>query len=258
MDAAALLALYDQEQRVEVEFPGMRREVVEGTIRQIDLAGRRSCVIYFRLSDIPVEDAIRREISHFETLGHDFEWKVYAHDSPADLRELLEARGFEAEATEAVLVLDLERPPSSWPAAEGHEVTRITEPGQIRDVVSLQEKVWGEDQSWLHRRLADDLRRVPEQLGVYVAYVDAMAVCAGWIYFTPASQFASLWGGSTLPGYRQRGFYTALLAARISEARRRGVRFLTIDALPTSQPVAEKFGFEVLTHATGCLWRKKR
>jgi len=75
------------------------------------------------------------------------------------------------------------------------------------------------------------------------------------IRFHPRSSFASLWGGSTVPERRRRGLYTALLAVRAQEARRRGYRFLTIDASPMSRPICEKHGFQFLTCAHECVWR---
>ncbi|EQD40871.1 GCN5-related N-acetyltransferase, partial [mine drainage metagenome] len=56
-------------------------------------------------------------------------------------------------------------------------------------------------------------------------------------------------GGATVPDYRGRGLYTALLAVRLQEAKRRGARFLTIDAGPMSRPIVEKYGFRLLTFA---------
>ena len=67
--------------------------------------------------------------------------------------------------------------------------------------------------------------------------------------------FAGLWGGSTLAAYRGRGLYTALLAARVREARARGVPYLTIDAGAMSRPIVARHGFEVITYATACEWR---
>jgi predicted acetyltransferase len=82
--------------------------------------------------------------------------------------------------------------------------------------------------------------------------------CSAWIRFHPPTQFASLWGGSTLPAYRKHGLYTAVLAVRAQEARRRGYRFLTIDASPMSRPIVEKHGFQFLTYAHACNWHVRR
>jgi hypothetical protein len=90
---------------------------------------------------------------------------------------------------------------------------------------------------------------IPDYLSVYLAYVDEQPACAGWVYFHPGSQFASLKGGSTLPEYRQRGLYTTVLAVRVQEAIRRGYRFLTIEAGPMSRWIVSSHGFQLLTTA---------
>ena len=65
---------------------------------------------------------------------------------------------------------------------------------------------------------------------------------------------ALLAGAVGLPELRNRGLYTALLAARVQEARARGWRYLTIDAGHMSRPIVEKRGFRLLTYATACTW----
>jgi predicted acetyltransferase len=82
-------------------------------------------------------------------------------------------------------------------------------------------------------------------------------VSAAWIYFPNHSQFASLWGGSTLDGFRKQGFYTALLAVRAQEAKSRQVKFLTVDASPMSRPILEKLGFEMIAYSYACKWKCK-
>jgi len=84
--------------------------------------------------------------------------------------------------------------------------------------------------------------------------VDGQIVSAGWTYYYPPTQFARLLGGSTLPDYRKRGYYTALLVTRVREARQRGCRFLTLDASPMSRPILEKHGFQCLEFSTLCRW----
>jgi predicted acetyltransferase len=76
------------------------------------------------------------------------------------------------------------------------------------------------------------------------------------VYYHPHSQFADLWGGSTLPNCRGRGLYTAVLAARVQEAVQRGYRFLTIDASPMSRPIVARHGFRLLTYAHACEWKR--
>lgn len=52
------------------------------------------------------------------------------------------------------------------------------------------------------------------------------------------------WGGETLPTHRRRGFYKALVAARLGRARERGARFAAVEAnVETSMPLLVRWGF---------------
>jgi GNAT superfamily N-acetyltransferase len=251
-----MLALFDKEQRRDVEFIGFGREVTPEVVRLIDRVAERgeSMVVYSRLTAANAEEVIEAEIAYFEGIGHDFEWKVYSHDSPPDLKERLAARGFEIGEVEAVLVLDLAEAPAALLAPVSHDVRRITEPEELADVVAVQQQVWPEADfiSHLGERLVADLQADPDHLRIYVAYLDEVPASSAWISFHQEGQFAGLWGGSTLPQFRQRGLYTALVATRLQEAIRRGVRFLTIDASPMSHAVLQKFGFRLLTYTYPC------
>lgn len=258
MNAEQILALFDQEQRRDVEFSDVRREVTPTVVRQVGLYHPQSAIIYSWLTPENVEAAIREEIAYFSRLGHSVEWKVYAHDTPPDLKERLLAHGFEAEEPEALVILDLETAPVALFQPVRHDVRRITDPDELSDVAIVYEGVWQEDFALLHERLANDLRQDPDHICVYVAYVDGLPASSAWIYFHEGSQFASLWGGSTLPAYRKRGLYSALLAARAQEAHRRGVRFLTVDASPMSRPILQSFGFQWLTTIYPCKWQGKQ
>jgi hypothetical protein len=224
MDAAGLLALFDKEQRRELQMSGFRREVTPGVVRHISLPDvpAEGIVLYSRLDAESVEATIREQVAYFEGIGQDFEWKVYDHDTPPDLLDRLAAHGFIVEDPEAFMVLDLdEASPAMWQPVK-HRVRQIRSPAQLDQATSIHEQVWNEDMGWLSERLADEMRRDGENLSVYVAYVDDVPACSAWIRFHPPTAFAGLWGGSTLPRYRERGLYTALVKVRAQEARRRG------------------------------------
>jgi GNAT superfamily N-acetyltransferase len=247
----SLLDLYDHDERIGARSPGLRREELPGLVRQIDLVGSSGAVIYSRLTEDNVDEAITAQTAYFAAIGQDFEWKVYGHDQPADLAQRLAARGFEVEETEAVLVLDLESAPWSVP---NHTVKHITDADQLMEAALVKKQVYGGDADDLFKHLAAELTSDPACLSVYVAYHERMPAACGWIRFPKDSAFASLWGGSTVPALRQRGLYTSLLAARLQEARQRGFRYLTVDAGHMSRPILEKHGFRLLTHATACNW----
>jgi hypothetical protein len=255
-----LLVIFDREQRRDIEYPNIRREVTPHTIRHLVLAGKPggAFLLHSRLDESSVDAVIESEIAYFEGLGLDFEWKAYDYDTPADLVARLAARGFEIEDPEAVMVLDLEHASTALWQPIAQDVRRLTDPGQLVEVAAIHEAVWGERSDWLVDALADEMAANGERIQFYVAYADGVPACAAWIRFHPGTQFASLWGGSTLPAYRGRGLYTAVLSIRAQEARRRGYRFLTIDASPMSRPIVAKHGFQLLTYAHACNWHAIR
>lgn len=257
MNLDDIRALYDREQRLEVEYATARREIAGPVVRLVGLHERRSCVIHSRLEDGDVTSVIQEQVIYFENLGHDFEWKVYAHDPPPDLPERLRSSGFEAEEQEAIMVLDLQDLPPMLASPLGHEVRQITDPEDLADVIAVHSELSRDDGFELEERLARELGERPQQTGIYVAYVDNEPASAAWINLDPRSQFASLWGGSTVSHHRRRGLYTSLVGVRAQEARRRGFRYLTVDARATSRPILERLGLKVMTFATAMHWRVK-
>ena len=256
MDTSQIIRLYNDDQRKDVEYPDARREVTPTVVRHIDNSGSgEGAVIYSQLSEANADEVIQEQVRFFESLGQDFEWKVYDYDQPPDLKEKLASRGFQVEEAEAIMVLDLVHAPEILWQPTRQPVQRITEPGKLSDVLTVQQQVWDEDFSWLSQYLGGALQKYPEQMSVYVAYVDGQPASAAWTYFPKHSQFASLWGGSTVSGFRKKGLYTALLAVRAREARERGVRYLTVDASDMSRPILEKFGFEKIAYSYPCKWK---
>ena len=255
-----ILALYEEEQRKNAHYYGMRTEQTPDVVRLVAENEGEGAVIYSRLVEASADRVIREQIAYFEGLGQDFEWKVYNYDTPSDLRERLIARGFECEEPESIMVLDLETAPAALFEPVTADIRRITDPDQISQVVQILNAVWNDDETITGEFLTGELThsRYGNDLSIYLAYIDGIPASTGWIRFHEDSQFAGLWGGSSLEAFRGRGLYTALLSVRAQEARRRGVRYLTIDASPMSQPIVAKYGFEALAIAHACQWTAKR
>ena len=258
MSIEQILALFDREKRIDLVFPNIRREATPYVVRHIDLSANEpeSWVVYSWLNENNVDAVISGEIAYFEGIGHNFEWKLYAHDAPSNLKERLSARGFEIEEVETVMVLDLQKAPSALLKLVRHDVRRITNPDGLDDFAKVMTQVWQDAPANHIEHLAYALTNDPESLSIYVAYQGNAPVSAARISWHANSQFAGLWGGSTVKAYRRRGFYTALLATRLQEALRRNIRYLTIDASPMSRPILQKFGFQLLTYTWPCKWRK--
>jgi GNAT superfamily N-acetyltransferase len=259
MNKSQILALYDQDQRIAVQYPDARREVTPDVVRHVSTAeAGEGVILYSRLDESNVQEVIREQVAYFESIGQDFEWKLYDHDTPPDLKERLVAHGFEVGEAEAVMVLDLADAPEILMRPVQHTVHRIAEVEKLEEVLQIERQVWGQDYTELGRYLAETITTVPECMTVYVAYIGGEPVSTGWVYFPKQSRFASLWGGSTLEGYRGRGLYTALLATRAQEAKERQRDYLTVDASPLSRPILEKQGFEMIAYAYPCKWQVRR
>lgn len=258
MNKSQIIKLYDRDQRIEVEYPDTRREVTPQVVRHTNTSGSgEGAIIYSQLSEENADRIIREQVDYFENLGQDFEWKVYNHDQPPDLKARLESCGFAIEEAEAIMVLDLEQAPQVLWQPVKQQVQRILNPENLSDVLAIEQQVWEEDFSSLGEYLGGTLRRYPDQLSVYIAYVDGQPASAAWTYFPKHSQFASLWGGSTVSRFRKQGLYTALLAVRAQEAKARQVKYLTVDASDMSRPILEKFGFEIIAYSYPCKWKRK-
>ena len=68
------------------------------------------------------------------------------------------------------------------------------------------------------------------------------------------TEFATLWGGATLPEWRRRGIYRATVAYRANLAARAGFRYLETDASDESRPILERLGFTAVTTTTPYVW----
>ena len=252
-----VLALYEQEQRKNVHYYGTRTEQTPDVVRVVDQGAGDGAIIYSRLDESNADRVIREQIAYFEGIGQNFEWKVFGYDTPPNLRERLVAAGFVSEEPDSIMVLDLKSAPAALLEPIGADIRQITDPAQIVEVVQILNQVWNDDHAAFGRMLTEEFTHNRDYLSIYLAYADGVPASTAWIRYHKGSQFAGLWGGSSLPAYRHHGLYTALLAIRIQEARRRNVRYLTIDASPMSQPIAVKYGFQLLAVAHACKWTVK-
>lgn len=248
-------ALYELRVRREPTYPGSKLERGLHTVRLVE--GDRGWVSWSDLAGADVDAAIEAEIQRFRELGvlDKLEWKLYGSDRPADLRERLIAHGFEpSEPEEAILVLDLLDLPADLRSTKGHDVRRVEGEEGLRAMREILAQVWPEDADDTIDFIAHSLAASPDGLSLWIAYADGKPVSEGRVEFA-CGEFAGIWGGATLAAYRNRGLYTALVAARAAEALERGCRFLTIDASPMSRPILEKRGFRLLDMALECNYK---
>jgi GNAT superfamily N-acetyltransferase len=225
-------------------------------VRAIGKPGFWSGVVYSRFSPQEAEEIIENQINYFNRLRRSFEWKVYSHDQPSDLLARLQSRGFKIGEEEALMVLSLDKLPSALlaPAPEGISAVPITDEQGIEDFLDLESAIWGNLRT-TRAFLLGNLRDPTQPDLAFIAYSNEKPIGYGRVTAMLESQFAGLWGGSVLPEFRGRGVYRALLSARIQHARRcESVRYLRADALPTSRPILERYGFRRVASTWPAEW----
>jgi GNAT superfamily N-acetyltransferase len=134
--------------------------------------------------------------------------------------------------------------------AEGIVIRAVTSDEDFRRIAEMETEVWGQDLSWM----VGDLAARREYTTVLVAEADGKVVSAAWLVAKYGTDFAGLWGGSTLAEWRGRGIYRALVAHRAKLAVELGIRYLQVDASDDSRPILERLGFTPLTTTTPYVW----
>ena len=224
-------------------------------VRTVD-AGNRGFVEYRDLAGLQGErlDAlIARQVQVFAARGEPFEWKLHGHDRPADLPERLRAAGFRPEDTETVVIGRVDAVAREPRLPDGVVIREVREPAGFAQIAELEESVWHEGAGWVDG-LARERAADPECLRIFVVEAGDLTVCAGWVRFPSSTEFVTFWGGATLPAWRGRGIYRALVAHRATLAAERGRRYIEVDASDDSRPILERLGFVAVTTTTPYVW----
>jgi hypothetical protein len=253
-----LLALYDREMRIDAPLPGrgFRYERSDAIVCLIgpSPAVHDNYVAFSRLDAGTADTAIAQVIANFQSLGHDFEWKLHEHDAPADLATRLLDHGLAEEPPETVVIRDLQDEGPLLRIAGSAEIRRVERPDQLADLVAIQNEVWQEDHVWYGEMLADELADDPRQIEILIAYDSTRPVATSLLRLHRGTCFASIWGAATLPGFRRRGLYTALVDRHADTARKADARLLIADANADSRPILEQVGFRPLIGVQGFVW----
>jgi GNAT superfamily N-acetyltransferase len=258
-DARTLLAAYDAELRVEHERRLPRGAAVErdGPLQRCMGVEGGGFVVYRDLAGVEgaeLDALIARQVRAFAERGEPFEWKLHGHDLPPDLAARLRAAGLEPEETETVMIAEVAAAAEEPRLPAGVTLREVHERADLDRIAALESEIWTADRAWLARSLEAELATAPAALTILVAEAAGTVVSAGWVRFVADSGFATLWGGGTLPAWRGRGIYRALVAHRANLALRRGFSHLEVDASDDSRPVLERLGFIAITTTTPFVW----
>lgn len=251
MNPQAVLALFDRQMRREApaDAPEARIEHVGGVVRHVGTDHGWNGILWSDLDSGTADAAIREQIAHFTSLGREFEWKLYAHDRPADLADRLRAAGFTPEPEETLMVARIAELPTDVAPPDGIELRPVTDAAGVALLADVHQQAFGTDAShW--QQLLDQLQRQPDTVAAVVAMAGEEPVSGARMEFPPGAEFASLWGGGTVPAWRGRGVYRSLVALRAQAAAERGYRYLQVDASDQSRPILQRLGFVPLTTTT--------
>ena len=252
MDDVAILQQLDHERRTLVRDDEVM-EVLPDVTRLRPSDGAYHDVVYSALTAESADAVILEQVSHYRSLGAQFEWCVYSHDRPADLLDRLNRHGFSIGPKETVVVLDLADAPAwarEWPQC----VVRVQSADQVRLFRDAAAEVFAKDYGVTAGQLLRAIEARSRQHVGYLAMVDGAVAGVGRLYTHPNSAFGGLYGGGTRAPFRGRGLYRALVAARARDALQRGARYLIVDALPTSRPILERLGFRRVADTWPCTW----
>jgi GNAT superfamily N-acetyltransferase len=263
-DVSELLAAYDAQLRDHVPDPLPKGVTIERDgplLRFFGLfgLGNRGFICYRDLEGLDgggLDELIARQVRVFAERGERFEWKLHGHDRPPDLPRRLRAAGFVPEDEETVVIAPVDEVAGRRLLPEGVSLREVTDRNDLDRIAAFEQTAWedGDDHSWIAESLEAERTADPQGLSIVIAEADGVIVCAGWVRFERETDFATLWGGATLPAWRGRGIYRATVAYRASLAAQRGFRFIEVDASSDSRPILERLGFSAVTTTTPYVW----
>jgi len=191
-----------------------------------------------------VIDEVLARVRAWHMLG--VAWWVSDATRPADTEDRLRARGGKRIDTVQILACDLRDGLPELDIPVGVTVELVHDERTFRAASAIAVRGWG--------------RKEPAAADVARDFADAIGDLASWTGFRvvasvdgePASsggcslngQLAQLWGAVTLPAFRHRGSYRAVLAERLRLARDHGAELALVKGrVDTSGPILLRAGF---------------
>jgi GNAT superfamily N-acetyltransferase len=259
MDELVILRQLDVERQTVADSHG-RLERTPYVVRAFEVGHGWAGILYSCFARSQTEAIVDAEIAYFTGLNSEFEWKVYSHDEPPDLLAQLRNRGFRIGDEEALLIREMrELSFLMAPLPAGVTVNPVRDEQGIADFLFVESAIWPCEPSKTRELLLSIMADPLQRDQAFVAYSDRQPAGSGRVTASQDSQFAGLWGGGVLPEFRGQGVYRALLRARIDHVRQfDSIRYLRVDAMPTSRPILEKYGFKRVASTWPAKWPPRR
>lgn len=261
MEIEQVLARFDRQLRARARAgdPGSRREWSGAVLREVGAGGDDwNGVVWSDLDTATADAAIEEQVAHFGSLDREAEWKLYGHDRPDDLPDRLAAAGFVPGEAETLMVAEIAALPAGVAPPEGVWLRAVTDAAGVDLVADVHGQAFGTNPDRLRQRLHGQLARRDGTFGMTLAMAGDLPVASARMEFYPGTDFAGLWGGGTVPAWRGRGVYRALVAHRARAAADAGHRYLQVDASRHSRPILERMGFAALGTTTPYVRQPRR
>ena len=268
-DPADLLRAYDTQLREELSSalttprlgPLVLASYLGGrgfiTYKHLDVDGRRA-------DEESVRQLVGQALAHYEAMPEivRVEWKTRGHDWPPDLDARLRAHGLVPDEIETVMVGEAARLAVDVELPDGVTVRRVDRLPEraalVTEASAVAAEIFGGGPSG--EEMLDRLDRMEGREQFWVAEAETgqgrQVVCSGRLALVKDTEFAGIWGGSTLPEWRGKGIYRALTAARARAALADGVRYINSDCTAMSRPILERSGLVAVTTTTPYVWRR--
>ena len=255
------LQAYDDQLRTDAETPGALSVRRLGPLRLVTFAGGRGFITYRDLGGADaagIQRLVDGALAHFRADAgiSRVEWKSRGHDAAPGLHETLLAAGFVPDEPESIMIGPLEALCTDAAVPAGVTVRRVTTDADVRAMSAAVDEAFGEA---VDTRMADALlERLSRGDGMelWAAEADGRVVCGGRLEPVPGTEFVGIWGGATLPGYRGRGIYRALLNARARSALAQGKTLVHSDSTEDSRPILERAGLLKVSSTTPYNWSR--
>jgi GNAT superfamily N-acetyltransferase len=257
VDTQAVRTAFDAQVRRSLRAgePGAIIETSPGVLRWLAPGTQRSCITWSGLTGESADAAIDAQVRYFAVRGTPVEWKLYDYDRPADLARRLQAASFVADDQELMLAAETVAIEPGVRLPDGVRLELVSDDAGIEAMMTVHSLAFAEHPSAeLGERLAGQLRAAPELVQMVVAMAGDEPVGAARVEFAPGTDFAGLWGGGTVPAWRGQGIFHALVGYRAGLAAARGYRYLHVDALPASERILRRLGFQPIAVTTPYIW----
>lgn len=194
---------------------------------------------------------IKQVLAFFAQKELAFGWMIGPQSTPKDLDTRLEAAGLKLAYTGAGMALtNMNLSITTNPEV----MIRVATEEDREDVIRLTSDAYP-----VPRGVAEIIMSMSDAVGTkhYLAFIDGVdkPISVATMHYMKHAPIVAMKGAATLPEYRGRGIYTALMAKRLADARANGMEGAIIQAdRSTSAPICAKLGFEEVASANIYAW----